>query len=390
MPEKHEHIAFLLSSFRAGGGEKQMVEIANELVARGRPLDLLVLKPLGPLGAAVDPRIRIVSLDARRIVLSLPKLIAYLRQERPSVILSVDEYTHTLVLFARPLARVPVRVVLRIGNMLSVLAGRYEGKAKVLRFLARFLFKRADAIIANSRGVADDVIAVTGIAPARVSVIPNPKSRQEILEKARAAVDEEWFRHKTAPVIVAVGRLRVQKNFQFLIHAFAKIPEDIGARLIIIGGGREESRLREAAARSGCSSRIHFTGYIENPYAYMSKADVFVSASLWEGMPNALLEALVCGTPIVASDCSSGPREILAPDSDYRRRLTVGEGVEYARYGVLHAVGDEMALVEAFTRFLTDTAMREKYAAASTARSRDFDSHDIVTAYARVLDAQTP
>jgi glycosyltransferase involved in cell wall biosynthesis len=226
---------------------------------------------------------------------------------------------------------------------------------------------------------------VTGIDQSRVTVIMNPKPRQEILKKAQELVTHEWFIHKTAPIIVAVGRLRVQKNFQLLIRAFAKLPSDISARLVIVGSGREEPRLRLVAEEVQCTDRVHFTGYVDNPYAYLAKADCFVGTFLWEGMPNAVLEALVCGTPIIAADCSSGPREILAPDTDYRKRLTIGDGVEYAHYGALYAVNDEAALIEALSRFLTDPALRQKYAVASVTRSKDFESHVMINEYARVL-----
>ncbi len=378
-------IAFLLSSFRAGGGEKQLVEIANALAARGHVIDLLVLKPVGQYASHIDSRVRVISLDAGRMLFSLPKLIAYLRCEKPGALLTLDEYTHVLVLIARPLARVHTRVILRIGNMLSILAERYEGKAKILPYFSRWLFKRADGIIANSRGVADDVIAVTGIDPSRVTVIMNPKSRYDIREKAQGAVTHEWFSNKTVPIIAAVGRLRVQKNFQLLIRAFAKLPHDVPARLVIVGSGREGDRLRKVAEEVQATDRVLFTEYVDNPYAYLQKADTFVSASLWEGMPNAVLEALVCGVPIIATDCSSGPREILAPDTDYRKRLRVGDGVEYAKYGALYAVNDEAALVEAMTRFLRDPALRQRYMLASDRRSKDFDAQDIVGEYVRVL-----
>ena len=362
-----------------------MVEIANAFVDRGQEVDLLVMKPVGDLADKVDSRIRVISLDAGRIIFSLPKLVSYLRRERPSTLLSVDEHTHVLSLVARPLAGVQTRIVLRMGNMLSILAKRYEGKAKILPFFAKRLFKKADGIIANSRGVADDVIAVTGIDPFRVRVIFNPKSRQEIIQKASESVDNEWLTHKNMPVIVAVGRLRVQKNFPLTIRAFAEVVKTVPSRLIILGAGREGGRLQTLIDTLGCKDSILLAGYSDNPYAWMKKADVYVAASLWEGLPNALLEAMVCGLPSIAADCDSGPREILAPDTDYRKRLAVGDGVEYAKSGALFAVNDEAALTEALKRFLTDPALRQKYAAAGSERSKDFDSDDIVSEYARVM-----
>jgi len=376
-------IAFFLSSFRAGGGEKQMVLIANTFVGQGYRVDLLVLKPVGDLAGSVDSRVRVISLDAGKVLFSFPNLVSYLRRERPRAILSLDEYTHAMALVAKLFVR--VRVVLRIGNMLSVLAEHYEGKAKVLPFITRPLFKRADAVIANSHGVADDFIAVSGIEASRVTVIHNPKSCEEILTKAEEPVEYDWLAHKTQPVIIAVGRLRTQKNYPLLIRAFAKLVRDIPSRLIIVGQGREKDRLQALIKSLGCDDSVALVGYADNPYAWMKKADIYAASSLWEGLPNALLEAMVCGVPVIAADCASGPREILAPDTDYRKRLSVGEGVEYAHYGALYAVNDESALEEALKKYLTDHEMAKKYGAVSVDRSKDFDAYGIVKEYARVL-----
>jgi glycosyltransferase involved in cell wall biosynthesis len=385
MTTTKKHIAFYISSFRPGGGEKQMVEIANAFANRGHFVDLLVLKPVGQLQDAVDPNVRVVTLDAGRIIFSLPKLAAYLRKEKPETLLSVDEYTHTLALTARALTGVKTRIILRIGNMLSTLAENYQGKAKILPYITSWLFKKADAIIANSRGVADDVVTVTGIGKEKVIVIYNPKRRDEISQKASEPVSHPWFTQKFVPIILGVGRLRVQKNFPLLIRAFSKIIKEIPCRLVIIGAGREEKRLLDLIHTLGISEHVSLPGYSDNPYSYMEKADVFVLASLWEGLPNSLLEAMACGAPVIAADCSSGPREIVAPDTDYRKRLSRGEGVENAKYGVLFAVDDEAALVDALRHFLTDGEFRKKYADLSKERSIDFDSRDIVGEYARVM-----
>lgn len=378
-------IVFFISSFRAGGGEKQMIEIANTFADRGYEVDLLVLKQAGDLERIVGGKVRVFSLDSRRIVFSLPKLMSYFRKRKPNALLSVDEHTHILSIIAKMFTMSPVRIVLRVGNMLSILESHYVGKSKILPFLNRRLLKRANLIIANSRGVADDLISVTGISLGRVVVILNPKPLGEILEKAREPLKDEWFLNKESPVIVAVGRLRVQKNFQLLIRAFAKLPKELNARLVIVGGGREEQRLKKLAEDLLCAERVHFTGYVPNPYPYMTQADLFVATSLWEGLPNAVIEALVCGAPTIASDCSSGPREILAPDTDYRKRLVKGHGIEYAKYGVLFAVDDEDALVEAMTKMLGDAPLRAKYSALSKERAEAFDSEYIVDEYARAL-----
>jgi glycosyltransferase involved in cell wall biosynthesis len=379
----HSKVGFLLSSFRAGGGEKQMVEIANVLSKRGKQVDLLVLKPVGQLEQAVSPQVRIVSLDRGRIMFSLFPLLVYLWRERPVAVLATDEYSHLLVLLARMLTRVKTRVVLRIGNMLTELAARYRSKSVLLPFLIRRLYKRADAIIANSKGVADDVAAYAGVSPARIEVIYNPKPLAEIRRSAQEPAGHEWLDAKKVPVVLGVGRLREQKNFALLIRAFARVVAELPSRLVIVGVGREEPRLRAVVSELGLEQHVLFAGYTDNPYAYMAKADLFAAASLWEGMPNALMEAMVCGMPVIAADCPSGPRELLAPASDHAKRLA--SGLEQAQYGILTAVNDEDALVEALQLMLGDPALRQRYGTAAAARAEAFEAKDAIDKYLAVL-----
>lgn len=377
-------IAFCLASFRAGGGERVMIDLANAFAERGYIVDIVVLKTVGNFATQVNPAIRVVSLDARRLILSFPKLVIYLQREQPEVFIATDQFTHILALFARRLSGAQTRIVLRIGTMFSRLFATYQGwKNSILRILVKRFYKDADRIIANSHGVADDIINITGVDKKRVSVIYNPKPIDLIRVRAQESVGHVWLEQKTLPVVVAVGRLREMKNFPLIIRAFLKASQQVPARLVIIGGGGEEDRLRALLREYACEDTVSLVGYVDNPHAYMSKADLFVSASLWEGMPNAVLEAMVCGLPVIASDCSSGPREILAPESDYKFRLK--KGLEEAPFGILFAVNDEDALTQAILRMLKDTKLRSFYAGASEKRSRDFDTHGIISEYARVM-----
>jgi glycosyltransferase involved in cell wall biosynthesis len=376
-------LSLFLSSFRAGGGEKQMVEIANALAKRGERVDLVVIKPVGALTDAVSSGVQVVSLDRGRIALSLLPLLAYLWRERPVAVLATDEYSHLLVLIGRMLTRVNTRVVLRVGNMLTELAARYKGKSVLLPFLIRRLYKKADAVIANSQGVAADFAVYARVPPARIKVIYNPKPLAEIRRRAQEPTGQEWLDAKTVPVVLGVGRLREQKNFSLLIRAFARVAAEMPCRLVIVGVGREEPRLRALVAELGLEQRVLFAGYTDNPYAYMAKADLFAAASLWEGMPNSLMEAMACGVPVIAADCPSGPRELLAPNTDYAKRLT--SGLEQAQYGVLTAVNDEEALVAALRLMLSDPPLRQEYAGASRERSAAFEAKDAIDKYMEVL-----
>ncbi len=389
MTRSTKKLAFCISSFRAGGGEKQLIDIANAFARQGHVVHLLVLKPVGHYAPHVDANVVIVSLDGGRMLFSLPKLVRYLRGEQPTALLALDEYTHVLSVVARIIAHVDTRIVLRVGNMLSELSKRYEGKNRVLPVLIRHLYKRADYVVANSQGVADDVLVVTGIPASRLSVIYNPKDIEQIAIQARSTVTHPWLHNQDVPVVIVVGRLRLQKNIPLIIRAFARVRKDVPARLLILGEGRERKRLETLVATLDHKDDIEFVGYVDNPYAWMAHASVYVAASLWEGMPNALIEALACGLPSIASDCSSGPREVLAPDSDYAKRLSVGDAPEYARFGVLCAVNDENAVTLALGNLLQNAQLRLAYAEASVERAYAFDATGRIQEYARVLGVES-
>ena len=361
-----------------------MIEVANELSARGYAVDVVVLKRVGEYESHLDSSIRIVDLDAWRMLFSLPKLVGYLRRERPRAVMATDEHTHLLLLAARFVACVKTRVILRVGNVYTELYARYtDQKHRIMLQMIKAWYRYADIIIANSKGVADDIRALTKIPEDRITVIYNPKDMRAIEEKLRQPSGHPWLDEKSLPIVITHGRLREQKNLGLLIHAFAGLPASVSARLVLVGSGREEERLKEEVRRRSLEDTVAFVGYAENPYAFLAKADVYVSASLWEGLSNSLVEAMACGLPIIASDCNAGPREVLAPETDYRARLSAG--VEYAPYGILTAVNDETALTDALTALLSDATMRMAYADASRTRAKDFDAGPIITAYIEAM-----
>ncbi len=389
MPIKQRSkIALFIPSPRIGGGERVMVDLANAFALRGYPVDLLVLNPEGHFAAQIGKNVRIIPLRARRVILSLPKLMQYLRHERPDVLLALNGHTHLLALVARVLTGVQTRIVLRIGNMLSVLYKRYTKlNDRMIPWLSRLLYPRADALIANAKGVARDVVRTCGVSPEKVTVIFNPKNLKRIRAQSEEPVSHRWLGvNKTLPVVIAAGRLREQKGFEALLEAFTCLQTSVPSRLIILGpaGNSTTNRFIAKIAELGITEQVDFAGYVDNPHAYVAKADVFVMPSLWEGLPNALIEALICGTPIVSTDCDSGPREILAPDTDPFMRIQ--KGIEWAPYGALVPVNGIKEISEAIALLLGDPALREKYRHAERERSVVFDEDTIVDAYLRVLD----
>jgi glycosyltransferase involved in cell wall biosynthesis len=311
MSDPGRHLAIFVPSMREGGAERSMAKLADGIASRGWRVDLVLARAEGPHLAEVSERVRVVDLKASRVLASLPGLVRYLRRERPDALLSVMEYANIVALWARRLAGGPERMFVNDQNTVSRASANARGRARLLPRLVKRYYPLASEVIGNSTGVSDDLAHVTGLPRERIRVIYNPVGTPELRERAAEPAQHPWLEPGQPPVVLAVGRLREQKDFPTLIRAFARVRADRTARLMILGEGPDRSALEALVREHGLEDDVALPGFLPNPYACMSRSAVFVLSSLWEGLPTVLIEALCCGAPVVATDCPSGPREIL-------------------------------------------------------------------------------
>ena len=198
-------------------------------------------------------------------------------------------------------------------------------------------FPKANAIVAPSRGVADDLARVAGVDRESIHVIYNPVISAGLVARAKDPASHPWLCDRNVPVIVGIGRLTHQKDFGTLIRAFALVRKRKRARLLILGEGEDREALETLSLDLGVAEDVCLPGFLRNPYAVLSRAALFVLSSRWEGLPGVLIEALACGSKVVATDCPSGPREIL----------------DNGAYGELVPIEDEMSLAAAMERALS-------------------------------------
>jgi glycosyltransferase involved in cell wall biosynthesis len=326
-----ERLAFFLPDLSDGGAERIMLNLADGIAARGYPLDLVLASAQGPYLNEVPDSVRLIDLKAPRVLRSIPSLVRYLRREQPIAMLSVL-HANIIALWARRWAGIPQRLILAEHNTLSSVASR-EGDLRWNLFprLARWFYPWADGIVAVSKGVADDLARVTKIPRERIRVIYNPIVTAEMFRKSTSLLEHPWFRDGEPPVILAVGRLTAQKAFNVLIQAFAQVRKNHRAKLLILGEGVDRSSLETRIREFGLEQDVSMPGFVPNPYPYMARSSVFVLSSRWEGLPTVMVEAMALGTPIVSTDCPSGPREILMD----------------GKYGTLVPVDDPFALAAA-------------------------------------------
>jgi glycosyltransferase involved in cell wall biosynthesis len=365
------HIALFLPSLHGGGLERIMVSLANAFAAYGLAVDLVVGHADGPYRDRVSRRVNVVDLKKRRLLSCWPALALYLRRNVPTVLLSTPNQANVVAILASKAARVGTRVVVREASTLSLAAKNARNRRGHLRpFYTALFYRLADQIVAISEGVADDLVACTGIDRSRISVIYNPIELFEILSEAAQPLDDPWFQAGQPPVVLGAGRLTKAKDFPTLIRAFDRLRHCHEARLVILGEGEERPHLKRLISQLGIERDVALPGFVRNPFAYMARARVFALSSAWEGFGNVLLEALVCGTPVVSTDCSSGPAEIL----------------ENGAYGILVPVGDHVALADALAQALASPPDRARNQDRVTAFSRQ----RIVEQYLAALDLKEP
>jgi glycosyltransferase involved in cell wall biosynthesis len=346
------------------------VNLVNEFAERGMPTDLILVRDSGPYRDLVDPRIRIIRLESRKTLLSIPRLVRYLRVVRPVGLLSSQTHVNVVAVVAHALAGVDIPMVVSehadpvryaVHHPLMLVRAAYR--------IAPRVYRHASAVVAVSEGVAREWRALTSLPESRVLTIYNPIYEPRILELAEQASGEPWLDDPDVPVIVAAGRLVEEKDLPTLLRAFARTLRARRCRLVVLGEGGEEARLRALARELGIESSLKLVGFRPNPYAFYARAHVFALSSLVEGFGNVLVEALACGAHIVSTDCPHGPREIL----------------EGGRWGRLVAVGDEGAFSDALTEAL-DTP---RPGSRQVRRAEAFGVRSAADEYLRLLRPET-
>ncbi len=373
MTDPVETVALFLPSLEVGGAEKVFVQLANALAGRLKRVDLVLMDSGGPLRKNIAGNVAIVDLGHRRYREATRALARYFDRHEPAVIISSLYATGLSAIVARMISRHKPRVIVSGHNSFRSKVDRPDNIKDrfLLEPLARLLFPRADAFIAVSQGVALDMQTSLRLAPGKFNVIYNPVVNDELLGLAEAGNDHRWLQSpRRFRTLVTVGRLVEQKGYDVLIHAFRQVAERIDCRLIVVGDGPQLSILRALSEREGVSDRIDFVGLQENPLKFVTRADLFVLSSRWEGLPTVLIEALACGCRIVSTNCPHGPDEILCG----------------GKYGRLAHVADPVSLADAIVESLSGTAKDEDEVRFLRERSMDFSVEKSVDAYVRVME----
>lgn len=346
-------IAFLLPDLRGGGAEKVALLLSNEFVHQGFKVDILLQKAEGELLAALDERINVIDLKCSRLRNVFYPLLRYLTAERPDALLALMWPLTLLAVTAFKCARLSGRIITSDHTTFSQ-APLLKNKLirKFFKSSLPLIYPFADARLVVSNGVADDLANLGRLKRDSITVINNPvaaSSKSFTTQQSQAVW--QGFQSKK---IIAVGALKWAKNYPLLLQAFAKLLEKENAMLTVVGQGELIVELEDLTKKLDIHKYVQFVGFSDAPLSWMESADLLVLSSHYEGLPMVLVESLVVGTPIVSTDCKSGPREILC-DGKYGKLVPVGD-VDALSQAMLQSLQEEHD-VEGLKRRAADFAV---------------------------------
>ncbi|MBI1359289.1 MAG: glycosyltransferase [Alphaproteobacteria bacterium] len=362
-------IVFVINSLGPGGAERVLENLLHAAPHQHWTCHLVLLDQETEWRSPPD-FVQVHRLDCRMgLRASLSGLTEVLERIRPDLVVSFLVRANVAAIIASGRVGAPC-IISERAHLSTHLKGKYAGPRRWVAFAApRLIYPRADQVIAVSEGVRSDLIRNFAISPKRVTSIANPFDLERIAQLAMAepeiALPQEFM--------VSTGRLVGSKGFEDLLEAYWQANPAIP--LCILGEGPDRDRLEQRIADLNLKGRVILAGYVKNPFAVVGRASLFVSASHCEGFPNAMAEAMALGRPVIATDCPSGPAEILEGVES-----TGTDDVYEARYGLLTPVGRPDALAKAMS-MMNDPDVRQRYSTLARQRMEDFHIDRIADRY---------
>lgn len=366
-------IAIYIDLLQGYGADKTLVKIAEGLADLGLDVDLVTAKRVGKVGSQINPAVNLIDLGSSRFnsIKNVVGLTQYLIKEKPAILFSSIHFNNITSACAIALAGLlgvnNSKLVVRQANWLEYQLKGYPFPIGALMYpLIRMAYKKADVIICPSKGLLSDLTKFMKAEESKIKLVYNPTVTPDIFEKAQQQTNHPWFEQKSFPIILGAGRLKPQKDFITLIEAFARVKRNFpDAKLVILGEGKQRRELENLVNKLGLQGDVDLVGFQKNPYAFIAKADVFVLSSIYEGLPNILIEALALKKKIVATNCPSGPAEIL----------------KFGKYGSLLPTSSPFLLEAAIIE-----ALEEKSdSLAESGSANDFDHKKQIEKYGQIF-----
>lgn len=365
-------IAIYIDLLQGYGADKTLLKIAEGLAELGLDVDLVTAKGVDKIGSQINPAVNLIDLGSSRfnLIKNVVGLTNYLIDKKPAILFSSIHFNNVTSACAITLAKlvgVNTKLVVRQANRLEYQLKGYPFPIGPLMYpLIRMAYKQADLIICPSKGLLSDLTKFMKAEESKIKHIYNPTVTPDIFEKAQQETNHPWFEQKSCPIVLGAGRLKPQKDFITLIEAFARVKRNFqDAKLVILGEGKQRAELEALVTKLGLQGDVDLVGFQENPYAFIAKADLFVLSSIYEGLPNILIEALALKKKIVATNCPSGPAEIL----------------KFGRYGSLLPTGSPFLLEAAIIKALEENPS----SLVESSPAKDFEQREQVEKYGQIF-----
>jgi glycosyltransferase involved in cell wall biosynthesis len=360
-------ITFFLPSLVGGGVEKVFVTLANGLSKNNYSVDFVLSNAMGVHLSALDKEINVINLGKTHVATSFWGLTRYLRANQPPVIITgLSNANAAALLASRFFSRSTKTIITQHINWSQVLINNPSSKEVLVYYLSKYLYPLATRIVGISAGITNEIHNMRNIDPRKIVCIYNPVVTTQMLEFAKQQPHHKWFAKKNEPILIGAGRLEQQKDFETLIRAFHKVQSQIACKLIILGEGSERKKLERLIHDLNLTHRVELPGFFSNPYSFIAHADLFVLSSRYEGLPTVLIEAIGCKTPVVSTNCLSGPAEIL----------------DEGKYGKLVDVGNVDALAEA----IIETIQKPLDKDFLMERAQLFSAENAINAYSDLIE----
>ena len=311
-------ILYVLPNFRAGGAERVLMTLIRKLGRTRFAGELAVFSANGPFADMIPPDFTVTDLRAPRLRGALAALLGLIRHRKPALVFATHSYVSLALLAARPFLPPGTKVVVREPNTPSKsLPDLAHGR--LIGWGYRLLLRRADLVICLNSLAEDEMLKIYRVPRARLVRLPNPVATQPL----RAAAEPLFREAGTGLRLVAAGRLTYAKGFDRLLRAIKPMAED--TRLTLYGDGPEAEALKALAQRLNLGKKVRFAGFERQLAPALAGADAVILPSRWEGMPNIVLEALACGTPVISTPEAGGVIDLAAELPEAALKLASSE-----------------------------------------------------------------
>jgi glycosyltransferase involved in cell wall biosynthesis len=369
---KPKKLLFVLVSLSGGGAERVMIHIIKSLDKNKYETLLVLLEDIYDYREDLPETVRIICLNKRKR-LDFFKLILKLRNiiisYRPDTVMSFDYYVNIISVISNMFLSKKTKIIISERNYIEEYL--YKERFKwIKKYLIEFAYKKADIIISVSKKIKFALEKYFRIDPQKIKTIYNPIDLEAIRISTQENIVLPDFMFSSSPVYISAGRLVEQKRHDRLLRAFSVVKKRLhNAYLVILGKGALQDELEDLSDRLNIRESVYFAGFQSNPFVWISKSDVFVLTSDFEGFPNVIIEAMACGVPVISTNCPSGPDEI----------------IENGRNGLLVPVDDENLLIEAMCNLVQDELLYAKIVEEGKRRVEEFALKRILNEYERYL-----